>query len=140
MRILGAALVLFLVATVSRAASIQARLIRASMENAVHDEQIKDVQPKLKKIFGYEHYKQIGFQRQPLKEKAVTTLNLGEGFVLNITPKSSDKKAHLLNINLVSGKVSVVQASIEVGEKKPVFIKGPEVGSTLLIISLSVTE
>jgi hypothetical protein len=140
MRWFCAAICLVVLATGAQAASIQARLIRASNEKAPADDQLKEIVPKLKPVFGYAHYKQIGFQTQSVKDKEMTTLDLGEGFVLNVTPKSVVKKVHTLDINCVSGKISVVQATIEVGEKKPVFIKGPEVGSTLLIIAVSVVE
>lgn len=140
MRWFCTAICLVVLATGAQAASIQARLVRAANEKAPADDQLKEIVPKLKPVFGYAHYKQIGFQTQPIKDKEMTTLDLGEGFVLNVTPKSVVKKVHTLDINCVSGKISVVQATIEVGEKKPVFIKGPEVGSTLLIISISVVE
>lgn len=140
MRWLGAVLFTILFVSSAPAASFQARLIRASNDKAPPEEQLKELHPKLKSVFGYEHYKQIGIQKQTLKEKETTTLNLGEGFVINVTPRSVENKKHKFEINLVSGKVSMVQATIEVGEKKTVFIKGPEVGSTLLIISLSVNE
>ena len=140
MRWLSAAFLLLLFVTSSPAASIQARLVRASNEKAPMDERIKDIEPKLKPVFGYEHYKQIGFEKKPFHDKDMVTLNLGEGFVLHVTPKSAENKKHTLIVNLVSGKASLVQGSFEVGEKKPFFIKGPEVGSTLLIISLSVVE
>jgi hypothetical protein len=137
---LSAALILLLFVPDSRAASIQARLIRASNEKEAQDERVKDLVPKLKPVFGYEHYKQLGFQKQPLKDKQKVTLDLGEGFFVFVTPKSVENKTHKLDVELVSGKAIVMKATLEVGEKKPLMIKGPEVGSTLMIVSLSVTD
>jgi len=52
-----------------QAASIEARLIRASNTDDKPDEQLSKLEPKLKKVFGYRHYKQLGIQKAPLKEK-----------------------------------------------------------------------
>ena len=124
----------------AQAASIEARLIRASNETGKIDEPLKHIQPKLKKVFGYQSYQQIGVQKAPLQEKGALRLNLGEGIVLLVSPKSLEKKKCMLDLEMYSGKAVLVKSTVRIAQGADVLIKGPEVGSALLILSLGVTE
>lgn len=124
----------------AQAASLEARLIRASNETGEVDESLKHFQPKLKKVFGYQRYQQLGLKKAPLKEKDVLRLDLGEGIVLLVTPKASEKKNHTLDVEMYSGKAALVKSTVRIREGGDVFIKGPEVGSTLLVVALGVAE
>lgn len=120
--------------------SLGARLIRATNETGKTDDSLTRIQPKLKKVFGYKSYQQIGLQKTLLKEKDVLRLDLGEGIVLLVTPTASEKKNYTLDVEMYSGKAALVKSTVHIHEGSDVFIKGPEVGSTLLVVALSVVE
>jgi hypothetical protein len=140
MRALLVSLLVVVLAWNAQAASVTARLVRASNEDRKSDEALKDIQPKLKKIFGYQHYRQIGLQKAALKGNDTLRLNLGEGIVLLVTPKSVEKKNHTVDCEMYSGKTALMKSTMRIREGGDVLIKGPEVGSTLLIIALGIAE
>jgi hypothetical protein len=123
-----------------QAASIEARLIRASNDDATPDEQLTKLEPKLKKVFGYQHYLQLGIQKALLKDKEPLRLNLGEGIVILISPKADEKKVRVMDFEMYSGKAALVKSTVRVPHSREMLIKGPGVGSTLLVVSLVVVE
>ena len=123
-----------------QAASIEARLIRASNEEEKPDEQLTKLEPKLKKVFGYQHYQQLGIQKAPLKDKESLRLNLGEGIVVLITPKADEKKVRIMDFEMYSGRAALVKSTVRVRRDREMLIKGPEVGNTLLVVSFAVVE
>ncbi len=47
---------------------------------------------------------------------------------------------HELEVELTSGRASVVKATSKIAKRSTLIIKGPEVGSTLIIVALTVLE
>jgi hypothetical protein len=139
MRWLVAALLGVVLSASVQAASIEARLIRASNETDKPDEQLTKLEPKLKKVFGYRHYQQLGLQRGPLKENGQFRLDLGEGVVIFVTPRAAEKKGRMVDFEMYSGRAALVKSSVRVGHGE-LLVKGPEVGNTLLVVSLAVVE
>jgi len=130
-----------LLATNLFAASVEARLIRASNEKIASDAAVKDIAGKLKKVFGYESYQQLGREKKGLKGTEVIGINIGEGFTLFCHPKAAEGKKHDMDVEMYSGKTLIVkQENLKIGEKNVVFIRGPEVGSAVLVVALTVTE
>ena len=123
-----------------QAASIEARLIRASNGDEKTDEQLTKLEPKLKKVFGYEHYQQLGIQKAPIKDKESLRLNLGEGNDVLITPKADEKKARVMDFEMYSGRAALVKSTVRVRRDREMLIKGPGVGDTLLVVSFAVVE
>ena len=124
----------------AHAASVEVRLIRASDELDKTDEPLVKLEPKLKKVFGYQHYKQLGFQKAPLKDKTPLRLDLGEGIVVFVTPTAVENKAHVMDFEMFSGRAALVKSTIRASRNRELLIRGPDVGSTLLIVSLVVVE
>lgn len=139
MRGLSLALILLFAAN-TQAASIQARLVRASNEAAEADTQLKDLAPKLEKKFGYKHYQQLGSQKASLGTDISRRLDLSEGFVVFIRERSADKKTHELEVEWTSGKASLLKTTLKIAEGSFVFIKGPGVGNDWIILALTVLE
>jgi hypothetical protein len=139
MRWLMAALLGVVLGASVQAASIEARLIRASNEADKPDEQLTKLEPKLKKVFGYRHYQQLGLQRGPLKENSQLRLDLGEGIVIFVTPRAEEKKGRMMDFEMYSGRAALVKSSIRVGRGE-LLVKGPDVGDTVLVVSLAVVE
>jgi hypothetical protein len=140
MRWLVAILLVVALSAGVQAASIEARLIRASNEDEKTDEQLTKLEPKLKKVFGYQHYQQLGSQKAPLKDKESLRLNLGEGIVVLITPKADEKKVRIMDFEMYSGRAALVKSTIRVRRDREMLIKGPGVGDTLLVVSFVVVE
>ena len=103
MRWLVALLLGIAVSATAQAASIEARLIRASNEGGKSDEQLNRLEPKLKKIFGYHHYELLGLQKVPLQEDSQVRLDLGEGIVIFVTPRAREKKGRMMDFEMYSG-------------------------------------
>jgi hypothetical protein len=139
MRWLTLALVFFLAAN-AHAASIQARLIRASNESIETDAQLKDLTPTLEKKFGYKHYQQLGSQKASLGNDTSRRLDLGEGFVVFVRERATDKKTHDLEVEWTSGRASLLKTTLKIAEKSSVFIKGPGVGNDWIVLALTVLE
>ena len=139
MRWLVAALLGVVLSVSVQGASIEVRLIRASNETDKPDEQLTKLEPKLKKVFGYRLYQQLGLQRGPLKENAQVRLDLGEGIVIFVTPRAVEKKGQMMDFEMYSGRAALVKSSVRVGHGE-LLVKGPEVGNTLLVVSLAVVE
>jgi hypothetical protein len=139
MRWLAAALLSVILTASVQAASIEVRLIRASNETDKPDEQLIILEPKLKKVFGYRHYRQLGLQRGMFKENGKLRLDLGEGIVVFVTPRVSEKKGHMMDFEMYSGRAALVKSTIRVGHGE-LLVKGPDVGDTGLVVSLAVVE
>ncbi len=139
MRWLIALLLGIAVSATAQAASIEARLIRASNEEGKSDEQLSRLEPKLKKIVGYHHYELLGLQKVPLQEDSQVRLDLGEGIVIFVTPRAREKKGRMMDFEMYSGRAALVKSSIRVGHGE-LLVKGPEVGSTVLVVALTLVE
>jgi hypothetical protein len=140
MRPLLVALLLLGLAGRAQATSIEARLIRASNDKMDVDPSLKDIQPKLKKKFGYDYYQQLGVQQEVLRENKTYRLNLGEGFVVFVTPKSTTKKIHELELEWTSGKASLVKTTVKIAEGNHLFIKGPGVANDWILLVITLRE
>lgn len=140
MRPLLVALLAMGLAGSAQAASIEARLIRASNDKKVTDSSLKDIEPRLKKRFGYDSYQLLGVQQEVLRENKTYRLNLGEGFVVFVTPKSTAKKMHEMDLEWTSGKASLVKTTVKIAEGNHLFIKGPGVGDDWIVLVITLRE
>jgi hypothetical protein len=122
------------------AAELQARLIRATNDVDKPDDRLRDIQKGLKKKFGYERSVQLGDQRASLAAKSPQRLNLGEGFVVFVTPKSVAKSTHEMDIEWTSGRASLVKSTVKIATKNTLFVKGPAVGNDWIVLALTVRE
>jgi len=127
-------------AATANAAEVQARLIRASNDERLADDRLKTLHAQLKKTFGYAYYRQLGEKQETLNPDKTNRLDLGEGFVLFVTPKSLNKKAHELDIEWTSGKASLVKSTVKISAGGHLFIKGPGVANDWILLALTVHE
>jgi hypothetical protein len=139
MRVLLAILLVGLVCS-AQAASIEARLVRASNDQKATDPSLKGIEPKLRKKFGYKYYQQLGVQQEVLHEDKTYRLNLGEGFVLFVTPKSTVKKVHEMDLEWTSGRASLVKSTVKISEGSHLFIKGPGVADDWILLVVTVRK
>jgi hypothetical protein len=140
MRWLSLAFTLLLLTTAANATQVRARLIRASNDEKLADARLKSLHRQLKKQFGYPYYQQMGEKQEPLKADTVNRLDLGEGFVVFVTPKATEKKVHELEIEWTSGRASLVKSTVKISEGGYLFIKGPAVANDWIVLALTVHE
>lgn len=119
-------------------ATVQARLIRATHEAQATDAPLKDIEPELKKKFGYKFYRQMGVQKQVLQPQTPHRLDVGQGFVVTVTERAVDKSTHQLEVEWFSGKTSLVKLTARIAEKGTLFFKGPAVGNDWIVLALTV--
>jgi hypothetical protein len=119
------------------AANLDATLIRASGDLEQTDAELAKLKPKLKKLFGYEHYRQLGHSAEPLVLDQRKRLNLSKGFTVFVTHRADSKKTHTVDLEWYSGKAAIVKSTIKLTEGSPVLIKGPEVGKDWIILALT---
>jgi len=140
MRRVSLTIALLLLTAAAHAAQVQALLIRASNDEKLADARLKELQPQLKKKFGYPYYQQMGEKHESLKTDTVSRLDLGEGFVVFVTPKATDKKVHELEIEWTSGRASLVKSTVKISEGGHLFVKGPAVANDWIVLALTVHE
>ena len=131
---------LLLLAANANAAQVQARLVRASNDAKLDDERLKALHAKLQKKFGYDFYQQMGEKQEALVSDKTNRLDLGEGFVVFVTPKSVEKNVHELEFEWTSGKKSLVKSTVKIPEGRHLFVKGPGVANDWIVLVLTVHE
>jgi opacity protein-like surface antigen len=137
MRWLAATVVALLVTTGAQATTLQALLIRAS-QDAPSDTPLKEIEPQLKRQFGYHHYRLLGSKHDTLKLKTLQQFDVGEGFTVLATLRSTTNKVHELDIQWMAGKTKLVATTVKMSHGSHVFIKGPAVGNDWIVLSLTV--
>ncbi len=133
-------LLAWLMAVSAHGAQVQAHLIRASQDAKLDDVRLESLRPQLKKTFGYPYYQQLGERQASLKADTTQRLDLGEGFVVFVRPKSADKNVHELEIEWTSGRASLVKTTVKLPEGRYLFIKGPGVANDWIVLALTVRE
>ena len=128
------------IALETSAASIEARLVRASNDKKTVDQNLKEIEPKLKKRFGSDYYQQLGVQQDALEDNKTSRLNLGEGFVVFVTPRSSSKKSHELDLEWTSGRASLVKTTVKISDGNYLFIKGPGVANDWILLVITIHD
>ena len=133
-------LLLVLLAAMSvRAATFEARLIRATNEPGARDAQLRSIEAKLKKQFGYEYYRQIGCGKTAL-DNTTRRLYLGEGFTLFVTSRGSRNQAQELHLELYAGKAAVAKMPARLAPRGLLFAGPIRVGNDWLVLALQVVE
>jgi hypothetical protein len=139
MRRLITFLLVLLTGLTAHAATIEARLVRATNEPVARDEHVRDIEAKLKKQFGYEHYRQLGSGKAALDNKT-QRLDLGEGFSVLVTPQGSTNRTQDLHIELYAGKAAVAKMPVTLSPRGHLFAGPIRVGNDWLVLALRVVE
>jgi hypothetical protein len=135
-------LALLLPVTATSADQIQARLVRGTHKEQPANPKLDDIRKELTKKFGFPHYAIIGQASKPLNGDKQQRLDLGEGFVVLVTDKTTkaNAKKRTLDVEWYSGMTPLVKFTAEIALKGTVLVKGPEVGRDWLILSLSLQK
>jgi hypothetical protein len=91
----------------------------------------------LKAWFGYNQFKIIGQSRKALVTGSEDWLAASKYFSLHVDSKGETEAGYLLNLKLFQEKSVLLETEAKLG-KKPLVIKGPQVGDGQLLLVLVV--
>jgi hypothetical protein len=107
-------------------------------------EQPDEIPPELKRIegtlktwFGYNQFKVIGQSRKTLVTGSEDWLASSKYFSLHVDSKGETPAGYLLDLKLFQEKSVLLETEAKLG-KKPLVIKGPQVGDGHLLLVLVV--
>lgn len=116
-----------------------ARLVYAyNHPSPEHNDERLDVRTreKLKKVFGYQHYRVLHEAASPLARIKSDFPPLGPDFSLSIEQLERRQDRFKLKINFFHKEKSLVSSKFDFSEDAPLFIKGPpyDQGTLVLVI------
>ena len=99
--------------------------------------ELKRIEGTLKTWFGYNQFKVIGQSRKTLVTGSEDWLAASKYFSLHVDSKGETPSGYLLNLKLFQEKSVLLETEAKLG-KKPLVIKGPQVGDGQLLLVLFV--
>lgn len=138
MRHLLTILLALLLAVGAEAATVHARLICASNDRNGHDASLADIEAALHKKLGYKFYRQLGAQRAEIVANKMLRLDLGEGFVVFVAGKGTEKEQQVLDLEWYSGKTLLLRSTVKIGPDRHLLVKGPDVGAESIALAVTV--
>ena len=99
--------------------------------------ELKRIEGTLKTWFGYNQFKVIGQSRKTLVTGSEDWLAASKYFSLHVDSKGETPAGYLLNLKLFQEKSVLLETEAKLG-KKPLVIKGPQVGDGQLLLVLFV--
>jgi hypothetical protein len=99
--------------------------------------ELNRIEGTLKAWFGYNQFKVIGQSRKTLVTGSEDWLASSKYFSLHVDSKGETPAGYLLNLKLFQEKSVLLETEAKLG-KKPLVIKGPQVGDGQLLLVLVV--
>lgn len=99
--------------------------------------ELNRIEATLKAWFGYNQFKVIGQSRKTLVTGSEDWLASSKYFSLHVDSKGETPAGYLLNLKLFQEKSVLLETEAKLG-KKPLVIKGPQVGDGQLLLVLVV--
>jgi hypothetical protein len=99
--------------------------------------ELNRIESTLKAWFGYNQFKVIGQSRKTLVTGSEDWLASSKYFSLHVDSKGETPAGYLLNLKLFQEKSVLLETEAKLG-KKPLVIKGPQVGDGQLLLVLVV--
>lgn len=91
----------------------------------------------LKQLFGYNQYQIIGQARNSLGDDDATWRASSKYFALEVNSKPANKSGYVLNLQLYQQDKRLLELpEVKLG-KKPLFVRGPQVGDGQLVLVLA---
>ncbi len=115
-------------------ASVEAMLIHASDRPAPLDIRMEKVEYRLRRIFGFEHYRFMGKTSAIIHPPAQVRLEIHEDYVLHINATSSNDRVRA-QVRWMQDRESLLSTSVAQRRGIPVILGGPpHEGGTLILI------
>jgi len=132
---------MLLAAVAADAATVQARLVRATNKPVGADARLADIVAPLGKQFGYKHYRQLGADRAALPDKGrQVRLDIGEGFTVFVTPQAATGPTRELAVEWYSGRVALAKLTVKLAPGHHIFAGPVGVGDDWLVLALTLRE
>ena len=90
----------------------------------------------LKQLFGYNQYQVIGQSRNTLSKGEEDWRATSKYFALQVNSKPAASAAYRLNLQLFQQDKLLLETDAELTKKKPLVIRGPQVGEGQLVLLL----
>ena len=90
----------------------------------------------LKQLFGYNQYQVIGQSRNTLSKGEEDWRASSKYFALQVHSKPAASAAYRLNLQLFQEEKLLLETDAELSKKKPLVIRGPQVGQGQLVLLL----
>ena len=133
-----ALLLMLSVASAQAANSVWSGLVMASNapEPTPIPAELNRFESTLKQLFGYNQYQVIGQSRNTLGKGEDDWRATSKYFALQVSSKPAASAAYRLNLQLFQQDKLLLETEAELTKKKPLVIRGPQVGEGQLVLLL----
>jgi hypothetical protein len=115
--------------------NLEAMLIHASNQSAAPDGRVSRVEPQLRRVFQFSHYRQIGSTRQTLGLPSQNRINLGHGYTLNLNTSDQGGRVRA-EVEWYQGGTRLLSTSVTQQRGVPAILGGPPYQEGTLILIL----
>lgn len=127
------------VAAQSTEVQVRAVLIYASNEEGPSDPRLSDIEPQLRRVLGFAHYRHYGEGNEKVALPGSATIRLGRGYNLQIETSQAARGRIRLQVNWRKGNQGLMSTSTVVSRGgAPAILGGPSHENGKLIVSLTV--
>ena len=139
-RWVAALLLLALVPSMAAAeqATLKAVMILASDEPSSPDRRLASIEPKLRKVFRYAHYRHMGEGSLAVSLPGRGTIQLGGGYALDVSAAAVDGGRIQAQVTWRKGGTKLLSTSAKVQRNSPTVLGGASQGKGKLIVTLVV--
>ena len=103
---------------------------------------LRDFEPKLKRIFGYNQFEVIGSASDKIEDKSELKLTPTQSFWITAKARQATSKeargGYLLSLQLFKEKRQLVDTEARLAPGSPLFISGPEYGKGRIVFALMI--
>ncbi len=100
--------------------------------------EIKQVEPTLKRLFGYNQFRVIGQSQKTLKTGEEDWMASSKYFSLHVDSKNATAAGYFLDLQLFQEKKLLLETEAKLSRHTPLIIRGPQVGDGQLLLLLVV--
>ena len=116
--------------------TFKAVMIHASNEPAPLDRRLENIEYKLRRVFGFEHYKHVGGGNASVALPGETVIQLGGGHSLSIVASAGSKGKIKAQVTWKKGGAVLLRTSTNLRRGSPTVLGGPGQGKGKLIVTL----
>lgn len=105
-------------------------------------EEVRDLLPRMKRVFGYNHFELLGSASNKIQERTESWLVPCQTFKVGVRARRALSKeaqgGYLVTLQLVQKEQPIVETEAKLAPGSPLFIRGPQWGKGQLIIMVQV--
>jgi len=115
---------------------LKAVMILASNRVAPPDSRLQHLESKLRRVFGFQHYKHHGSGSTSVTLPGDSRIDLGGGHILKLSAAKAEKNRVRVNVKWLRGKKSLLQTTVVMKKGSPTILGGPSHENGTLLIAL----